>query len=394
MPWKECSVMDERLRFVARLLEGEPMTDVCRAFGISRKTGYKLFDRYRQDGPVALADRSRRPVRYANQLPTQVESLIVQAKRDKPHWGARKIRELLVRRLAGETRIPATSTIHAVLDRHGLVRRMGRKRHKAQGTPLSSGANPNDLWCTDFKGEFRLGDGRYCYPLTVTDHASRFLLLCEAHQSTRESPVISAFERLFAERGLPQAIRSDNGLPFASPNGLFNLSKLSVWWLRLGISIERIKPGHPQQNGRHERMHLTLKQETARPPAMNPIQQQERFEAFVSGFNAERPHEALAMKRPADVYAPSSRPYTGLPDVQYPFHDRDILVTACGRICMLRKKINISTVLAGQRLGLKEVDDAIWLVSFMTYDLGYIDLEQRTLQPLDNPFGTRLLPMS
>jgi len=394
MPWKECSVMDERLRFVARLLEGEPMTDVCRAFGISRKTGYKLFDRYRQDGPVALADRSRRPVRYANQLPTQVESLIVQAKRDKPHWGARKIRELLVRRLAGETRIPATSTIHAVLDRHGLVRRMGRKRHKAQGTPLSSGANPNDLWCTDFKGEFRLGDGRYCYPLTVTDHASRFLLLCEAHQSTRESPVISAFERLFAERGLPQAIRSDNGLPFASPNGLFNLSKLSVWWLRLGISIERIKPGHPQQNGRHERMHLTLKQETARPPAMNPIQQQERFEAFVSEFNAERPHEALAMKRPADVYAPSSRPYTGLPDVQYPFHDRDILVTACGRICMLRKKINISTVLAGQRLGLKEVDDAIWLVSFMTYDLGYIDLEQRTLQPLDNPFGTRLLPMS
>jgi len=394
MPWKECSVMDERLRFVARLLEGEPMTDVCRAFGISRKTGYKLFDRYRQDGPVALADRSRRPVRYANQLPTQVESLIVQAKRDKPHWGARKIRELLVRRLAGETRIPATSTIHAVLDRHGLVRRMGRKRHKAQGTPLSSGANPNDLWCTDFKGEFRLGDGRYCYPLTVTDHASRFLLLCEAHESTRESPVISAFERLFAERGLPQAIRSDNGLPFASPNGLFNLSKLSVWWLRLGISIERIKPGHPQQNGRHERMHLTLKQETARPPAMNPIQQQERFEAFVSEFNAERPHEALAMKRPADVYAPSSRPYTGLPDVQYPFHDRDILVTACGRICMLRKKINISTVLAGQRLGLKEVDDAIWLVSFMTYDLGYIDLEQRTLQPLDNPFGTRLLPMS
>ena len=386
--------MDERLRFVARLLEGEPMTDVCRAFGISRKTGYKLFDRYRQDGPVALADRSRRPVRYANQLPTQVESLIVQAKRDKPHWGARKIRELLVRRLAGETRIPATSTIHAVLDRHGLVRRMGRKRHKAQGTPLSSGANPNDLWCTDFKGEFRLGDGRYCYPLTVTDHASRFLLLCEAHESTRESPVISAFERLFAERGLPQAIRSDNGLPFASPNGLFNLSKLSVWWLRLGISIERIKPGHPQQNGRHERMHLTLKQETARPPAMNPIQQQERFEAFVSEFNAERPHEALAMKRPADVYAPSSRPYTGLPDVQYPFHDRDILVTACGRICMLRKKINISTVLAGQRLGLKEVDDAIWLVSFMTYDLGYIDLEQRTLQPLDNPFGTRLLPMS
>jgi transposase InsO family protein len=394
MPWKECSVMDERLRFVARLLDGEPMTDVCRAFGISRKTGYKLFERYKQDGPVALADRSRRPVRYANQLPPQVESLIVSAKREKPHWGARKIREILVRRLAGDVRIPATSTIHAVLDRYGLVRRRGRKRLKAEGTRLSSGQCPNDLWCTDFKGEFKLGDGRYCYPLTVTDHASRFLLLCEALASNREEPVISAFERLFQERGLPAAIRSDNGVPFASPNGLFNLSRLAVWWLRLGIAIERIKPGQPQQNARHERMHLTLKQETARPPAMNAIQQQERFETFVHEFNTERPHEALAMRRPADLYTPSTRPYAGLPDVEYPLHDRDVLVTACGRICMHRKKINISTVLAGQRVGLKEVDDAIWLVSFMAYDLGYIDLEQRTLQPLDNPFGTRLLPMS
>ncbi len=391
MPWKECSVMEERLRFVARLLDGESMTDVCREFGISRKTGYKLLERYREEGPAALADRSRRPVRYANQLPAQVESLIVASKREKPHWGARKIRELLVRRLAGDIRIPATSTIHAVLDRYGLVRRMGRMRHKATGTPLSTGAAPNDLWSTDFKGEFRLGNGRYCYPLTVTDNASRFLLLCEALESTREDPVVTAFERrLFLERGLPDAIRTNNGLPFASPNGLFNLSKLSVWWLRLGIAIERIRPGHPQQNGRHERMHLTLKQETARPPAQNAIQQQERFDAFLAEFNDERPHEALVMKRPADVYTPSPRPYRGLPDLEYKLHDRDILVTACGRLCMHRK----STVLAGQRLGMKEVDDGIWLVSFMHYDLGYIDLEQRTLQPLDNPFGPRLSPMS
>jgi hypothetical protein len=177
--------------------------------------------------------------------------------------------------------------------------------------------------------------------LTVTDHASRYLLVCEALESTRELPVIAAFERLFAERGLPHAIRSDNGLPFASPNGLFNLSKLSVWWLRLGIAIERIRPGHPQQNGRHERMHLTLKQETTRPPAMNAIAQQDRFDAFVSEFNNQRPHEALDMKCPAAVYAPAPRPYTGLPAVEYPFHDRDVLVTACGRICMHRKKINI-----------------------------------------------------
>jgi len=231
MPWKACSVMEERLRFVARLLEGETMTDLCRAFGISRKTGYKLLARYRDEGSAALTDRSRRPVRYANQLPPQIESLIVNLKRGKPHWGARKIRELLVRRLPGDLRVPAQSTIHAVLDRHGLVARAGRRRNRAQGTPLSSGANPNDLWCADFKGEFRLGNGRYCYPLTVTDHASRYLLLCEALESVREEGAIAAFARLFAERGLPDAIRSDNGVPFASPNALFNLSKLSVWWL-------------------------------------------------------------------------------------------------------------------------------------------------------------------
>jgi len=395
MPWKESSVMDERLRFVARALEGESMTELCREFGISRKTGYKLVKRYREEGPVALCDRSRRPVRYANRLPEQVERLIIDTKKDKPHWGARKIRELLVRRLAGEVRIPATSTVHAVLDRHGLVKRARkRRRNKAEGTALSAGRQPNDLWCADFKGEFRMGNRQYCYPLTVTDHASRRIMACEALESTREMPVIAAFERLFAEHGLPGAIRSDNGLPFASPNGLYNLSKLSVWWLRLGLRLERIQPGHPQQNGRHERMHLTLKQETARPPAANILAQQERFDTFRAEFNTERPHEALDMKCPAELYTPSARPYTGLPELDYPFHDKDILVTACGRICMHRKKINISTVLAGQRLGIKEVDDGIWLVSFITYDLGYIDLEQRTLQTIDTPFGTRVSPMS
>ena len=394
MPWKECSVMDERLRFVSRLLDGEGMSDVCREFGISRKTGYKIFSRYRECGLEALSDRSRRPVRYANQLPPQIEQLIVNLKRDKPHWGARKIREGLVRRLDGDIRVPAKSTVHAVLHRHGLVKAIGRPRHRATGTPLSEGTTPNDLWCADFKGEFKLGNGQYCYPLTVTDHASRLLLLCEALESTREDPAITAFEQLFRERGLPTAIRSDNGVPFASPNALFNLSKLSVWWLRLGIEIERIKPGHPQQNGRHERMHLTLKREATRPPAMNSLQQQARFDAFVTEFNTERPHQALAMKCPAEVYSPSTRPYLGLPELTYPLHDREVLVTACGRICIYRKRINISTVLAGQRLGIKEVDDGIWIVSFMRYDLGFIDLEQKTLQPLDNPFGPRLSPMS
>ncbi|MGB8526003.1 MAG: IS481 family transposase [Rhodoplanes sp.] len=394
MPWRACSVMEERLRFVARLLDGEGMSEVCREFGISRKTGYKIFNRYRDHGLEALTDRSRRPVRYANQLPSQLERLIVDLKRDKPHWGARKIRELLVRKLAGDVRLPARSTVHAVLDRHGLVRRARDRKNRAQGTPLSVAAAPNDLWCADFKGEFKLGNHRYCYPLTVTDQASRYLLLCEALEATRDLPVIEAFQQLFRERGLPRAIRSDNGLPFASPNGLYNLSRLSVWWLRLGIDIERIKPGHPQQNGRHERMHLTLKQAATRPPEPTILQQQQRFDAFRREFNDERPHEALGMRCPAERYTASPRPYRGLPELEYPFHDRDLLVTACGRICMHRKKINISTVLAGQKLGIKEVDDGIWLVSFMHYDLGYIDLEQRTLQTIDNPFGTRLSPMS
>jgi Integrase core domain len=218
--------------------------------------------------------------------------------------------------------------------------------------------------------------------------------MCEALQSTHEDTAFTAFQRLFEERGLPNAIRTDNGLPFASRNGLYNLSKLSVWWLRLGISIERIKPGKPTQNGRHERMHLTLKRETTRPPGMNTLQQQARFDEFVREFKTQRPHEALGMKTPSELYSPSPRSYHGLPEIDYPMHDRDALVTACGRICMHSKKINVSTVMAGQRLGLKEVDDGIWVVSFMTYDLGYIDLEQKTLQPIDNPFGTRVSPMS
>jgi transposase InsO family protein len=394
MPWKERSVMDERMRFVIRLKDGESMASLCREFGISRKTGYKIFERYEECGLEGLSDRTRRPFRYANQLPEPVEAAMVAAKHEKPHWGARKIRERLLRRLPHAVKVPASSTIHAVLDRHGLVSRARRSRTRTAGTPLSEGLSPNDLWCTDYKGEFMLGDRRYCYPLTVTDHASRYLLLCEAMESNAEKPAFTALERLFKERGLPRAIRSDNGVPFASPNGLFNLSKLSVWWLRLGISIERIQPGHPQQNGRHERMHLTLKQEATRPAGANILQQQAKLDDFLEPFNRERPHEALGMKCPAEVYTPSPRPYLGIPEPHYPFHDRTVMVTSCGRLCLYRKKINLSTSLAGQAVGVKEVESGIWLVSFMDYDLGYIDLEEKTLQPLDNPFGPRVSPMS
>jgi transposase InsO family protein len=394
MPWKDSSVMDERARFVLRLNDGESMASLCREFGISRVTGYKIFDRYKECGLEGLTDRSRRPYRYANKLPAAIEAAILAARREKPSWGARKIRERLLRKLPSEVKVPAVSTIHAIMDRHGLVIPMRRSRTKAEGTPLSAVTTPNALWATDYKGEFMLGDKRYCYPLTVTDHASRYLLLCEAMETTKEVYAITAFERLFKERGLPDAIRSDNGVPFASPNGLFNLSKLSVWWLRLGITIERIKPGKPTQNGRHERMHRTLKKEATRPAGDNILQQQAKFDSFITEFNNERPHEALDMKTPAEVYTASTREYRGIEEPRYPFHDQTVVVTNCGRLCIFRKKINISSSLAGQAVGIKEVDEGIWLISFMDYDLGYIDLEEKTLQPIDNPFGPRVSTMS
>ena len=219
-------------------------------------------------------------------------------------------------------------------------------------------------------------------------------MLCEAFASTREAPVIEAFQRLFRDRGLPAAIRSDNGLPFASPNGLYNLSRLSVWWLRLGIAIERIKPGHPQENGRHERMHLTLKKEATKPAAKNYLQQQARFDQFITTFNRERPHQALDMKYPAELYSPSPRSYSGLPALEYPFHDRTITVTRCGRICMGPLKINLSQAFAGQKVGVKQVEDRIWLVSFMQYDLGYFDHETCRIESAANPFTAKLSPMS
>jgi putative transposase len=385
--------MEERLKFVARLLDGEKMAVLCREFDISRKTGYKILTRYNDSGLEGLTDRSRRPYRHANQLPFQIEKLIVRLKQDKPNWGAPKIRERLAR-LYPDVHRPAISTVHAVLDRHGLVERRKRRRNKATGTALSHSCRPNELWCADYKGEFMLADRRYCYPLTITDFASRYLIACEALSTTKEAYAFTVFESVFKEFGLPNAIRTDNGVPFASPNALFNLSKLSVWWLRLGIDIERIKPGCPQQNGRHERMHLTLKKEATKPAGANFLQQQAKFDDFIDEFNSERPHQALDMACPAERYQPSPRPYTGLPDLDYPFHDKAVTVTTCGRICFDHKKINLSLVFAGQTVGIKQVEDHIWLASFMDYDLGYFDDETCRLEPLQNPFGPKVLPMS
>ena len=325
--------MDERLRFVARLLEGEKMAPLCAEFGISRKTGYKIFDRYKDCGVVAFNDRSRRPYRQANRLPAAIEAMIVRLKREYPGWGAPKIREKLRPQIA-LVQLPAISTVHAVRDRHHLVKRRRRRRGgEPATTPLTRPTDPNALWCADYKGEFMLGNRRYCYPLTITDFASRYLLTCEALSTTQERFAFTVFDRTFREFGLPVAIRTDNGVPFASPTALYRLSKLAVWWLRLGIRLERIEPGHPQQNGRHERMHRTLKMEATKPAAPNVLQQQARFDTFITRYNQERPHQALDMQVPADRYTRSARVYRGLADVTYPYADATFTVTHCGRIC-------------------------------------------------------------
>lgn len=366
------------------------MSEVCRDFGISRKTGYKFFQRYKDVGLKGLTDRSRRPMRYANQLPLQLEKEILRIKQEKNSWGAPKIREIIKRKYP-EISVPATSTIHCILDRHGLVKRRKRRRYKAYGTSLSTTHHPNDLWCADYKGEFMLANKRYCYPLTITDFSSRFLLTCEGLENNSEKYAFHIFEQTFQKYGLPKAIRTDNGIPFPCATALFGLSKLSVWWFRLGISIERIKPGNPQQNGRHERMHLTLKKEATKPPGQNLLQQQEKFDTFINEFNTQRPHQAINMKYPNELYQPSSKPYKGLQDLNYPFHDRTITVTNCGRACFKKKKINLSRALASQDIGIKEINDGVWLVSFMHYDLGFFDLESKRIEPLEYPFAPEIV---
>ena len=394
MPWMECDKMDQKLKFIARLIEGEKMAHLCREFNISRKTGYKIFNRYKQMGEKALVEMKRTPHRYANSLPIHIEALILSLKREYPNWGAPKIREKISRRHP-DVKLPAISTIHAVLDRNGLVNaRKGRKRYPTRGTILGHVENPNDLWCADYKGEFMLGNQKYCYPLTITDYSSRYLITCEALSSTRENFAFEFFQKAFQEYGLPRSIRTDNGTPFVSANSFYKLTKLSVCWMRLGINIERIEPGHPEQNGRHERMHLTLKQETTRPPRDNFLGQQEEFDKFIHVYNNERPHQGINMKYPSELYKRSNREYRGVSPLFYPLHDKTIRVSQCGRICDRGLKISLSKAFAGQEVGIKEMEDGIWVVTFMDYDLGYFDDKGRRVEPIEDPFEQKVLPMS
>jgi putative transposase len=274
--------------------------------------------------------------------------------------------------------------VHAILDRNGLVKKRGRKRFKATGTNLNPSRSPNDLWCVDYKGQFRLGNRKYCYPLTMSDHYSRYLLCCEALESTSEKEAIPMFKETFKKFGLRKAIRSDNGVPFCTTGNL-GLSKLSVLWLKLGIKIERIRPGNPQENGRHERMHRTLKESTTRPAKLNFMQQQESFDKFIEEYNLERPHEALDMKFPAEFYNPSPRRYNeDMLSLEYPFHDKSYRVALNGQINPRKGHfISIGKVFTEEEVGITEVDDNLWQIDFKDYTLGYYDFDDKSFSKMN-----------
>jgi transposase InsO family protein len=388
MPWKKRSHLDERMSFIVRAQSGEKVTDLCKEFGISRKTAYKFIGRYEKHGPSGLHDVSRRPHHSPYQTPEEIKGLILSTKQDKPTWGASKIREWLLRKNP-DLKIPSRFTVHEILNRYNLVshRRQGRRTDASSyfQTPVRSSTRANEVWCADFKGQFQMGNHRYCYPLTITDHFSRYVIACESLEDTKGAGALPGFEAAFDEYGLPDAILTDNGAPFAS-GGILGLSRLSVWWMRLGIKLHRIVPGHPEQNGRHERMHLTLKLETTRPAAGNLLQQQEKFDHFRGVFNCERPHEALDMKVPSDFYKSSGRPFPKeLPELQYPLHDSAKVVGGNGTLKFGKFAFHLGDALSYQSVGIREEDAGLWRVSFMDLDLGLYDGDEKKFKPFKNP---------
>lgn len=374
--------MDERTRFIAEILAGEEaMTVLCREHGISRKTGYKWLARYQREGAAGLTERSHAPLRHGQAHELAVVQAVLGLRERWPHWGPKKLRAKL-----GEGRpdlaLPAASTIGDWLRREGLAGRSRRRRRcPAYARPFAAVTAANDVWCTDFKGWFRTGDGRRCDPFTLSDADSRYLLRCQAVARPDEANVRPIFEAAFQEYGLPLAIRSDNGPPFASP-GVGGLSRLSVWWIKLGIRPERIVAGKPQQNGRHERVHRTLGEETAKPPADSLPAQQRRFDEFRAVYNTERPHEALGQKTPASQYRPSPRPYPDrLADPPYGSDVAVRRVRSTGQIKWAGELIFVGEALIGEPVGVVETEHGDWLVRYADVELGYIHPQRRRLSP-------------
>jgi putative transposase len=354
---------------------------LARRYGVSRKAVYKWIERYEQESFAGLRERSRAPLHQVNAVEEAIEQELLRMKTRWPLWGAPKLHFKLKEAL-GASRCPSESTVSNILRRHGLTKPMKRRRvvHQAPARPY--GQQPNDVWCADFKGWFKLGNGERCDPLTITDAASRYLIRCQGLcGKTSTEMVMPIFTAAFREHGLPGALRTDNGSPFAS-SGLAGLSRLSVWWLKHGIELERIEPGHPEQNGRHERMHRTLK-EAIRPPAHSLRAQQEAFGKFREHYNHERPHEALCFAVPAACYQPSARTWSEkLPAApEYPEEWPTRAVRGCGQMTWDGKDVRITAALVGERIGFKAVEDGVWDLYFGNYLLGRFDERKSQVQP-------------
>lgn len=375
MPWNEVKPMDEKVLFVADCIRGvRSIAQTCRMYGISRKTGYKWLARYRNDGPDALKDRTSRPHNNPAKTPYIICKEIIELRKGKSFKpGPGKILSMLaVRHPAWQ--LPSRTTVHNILCREGLVEKRKRSRRVTPSSlPFLKVEQANDVWSADFKGQFTMGNGRWCYPLTVMDHESRYLLGCKGLWGTGTNKTKAEFDALFREYGLPLRIRTDNGVPFAS-QGVAGLSRLSVWWIRLGIVPERIEPGKPQQNGRHERMHKTLKAATTRPAARSMSAQQAKFNRFIQEYNEERPHEGIGQQLPASKYQASERSMPRrLPEVEYEGHYRLKKVTKSGLIYLNNTQVYIGNLLGGECVGLQEVDDGAWEAYFGQVRLGAFD---------------------
>ena len=391
LPWKETSVESERLQFIERYCAGEEtVAELCRRFGISRKTGYKLIDRYEAYGEGGLLDLSRAPHHHPNATPTQVAERIVEAKRKRPTWGPKKIVARL-RSIEPEVLWPSPSTASGILDRAGLVRRRKRRRRAASwGEPFAHAQHPNDVWSIDLKGWFRTGDGKRIDPLTAQDAMSRYLLVCDGLDRPTGPEVKRSLERAFREYGLPRVIRTDNGPPFASV-GLGSLTPLSAWWVKLGIVPERIEPGHPEQNGRLERLHRTLKADTATPPEATRRRQRRALDHFRHSYNVERPHEALGQRPPSLLYVPSFKPYPArLSSPQYGAGVTVRSVRSNGEIKWKGDLVYVSASLKGEPVGLVQQDERTWSIQFGPLLIGILDDRESRIDKTP----VKVLPMS
>lgn len=385
MPWKEVKPMDQKVLFLADYLrKGLIFKDLCSIYGISRKTGYKWISRYLEEGVEGLNDRSTAPKQHPHQTPYAIHKEIIELRKKKRiKLGPKKIQALLLEKHA-EDEIPSTTTIYKILRNEGLVKsRRRKKRVPSMPQPFEPVKDPNDVWTADFKGQFLMKDGKWCYPLTVMDHQSRYLLQCKGQKKISTDAVKKEFDKLFRRYGLPRRIRTDNGVPFAS-HSIGGISHLSKWWIRIGIFPERIKPGQPQQNGAHERMHRTLKDAAIQPPGRNFKHQQKLFDIFKQEYNEERPHEVLQQKPPASAYRKSSKEMPRkLLELEYPRHYQVTRVSSKGIMYCLASMVYAGHVLEGEHVGMEEVQDGVWKVYFGPIYLGFFDQRDK----MKNKYG-------